>query len=167
MDQLINQNLEERERTRAALAHKLEVLESRLRESIDNVREAVRHSTDVSYQVKKRPWWMFGLSIVVGCAVGRMLSSAGNDPADIRGTADRKNAAPDAQRVGIIKGAAIGTIASITSELARHAIPAIVRRVESSWQNKSTGQDVRNYNYSQSVSSLRGVRESMRSDAAI
>jgi ElaB/YqjD/DUF883 family membrane-anchored ribosome-binding protein len=152
MDQLINQNLAEREQTRAALTHKLDVLESRLRESIDNVREAVRHSTDVPYQVKKRPWWMFGLSVLVGCAVGRMLGSGGNKIPRIQSSTDNVAREQYTQRVGVIKGATIGTMASIISELARHVIPALMRRIESSWQDKSTGEDVRKH---PNVSALR------------
>ena len=65
MDSLFNQNLENREETRAALTHKLESLEVRLREGVENVKEAVKRSTDVPYQVNKRPWQMFGLSVAV------------------------------------------------------------------------------------------------------
>jgi ElaB/YqjD/DUF883 family membrane-anchored ribosome-binding protein len=152
MDQLINQNLAEREQTRAALTHKLEVLESRLRESIEDVRQAIRRSTDVSYQVGKRPWWTFGLSVLLGCVLGRMLSGGAKIPTRQIG---KNNIAPDqyTQRVGVIKGATIGTMASVISELARHVIPAIVRRLESSWQDKSTEGDMRKHG--SNVSALR------------
>ena len=91
MDPLINQNLENREETRAALSHKLESLELRLRESVENVKEAVKRSTDVPYQVSKRPWQMFGLSVAVGCAFGRLF---GNGRADARAGDSRAKSRP-------------------------------------------------------------------------
>src|SRR5262250_955480 len=81
MDQFINQNLEDREQTRAALTHKLEALELRLRDSIGKVKTTVRRSTDVPYQVRQRPWTMFGISMLLGCAVGRLT---GGKHADIQ-----------------------------------------------------------------------------------
>ena len=118
MDPLINQNLENREETRAALTHKLESLELRLRESVENVKEAVKRSTDVPYQVNKRPWQMFGLSVAVGCAVGRLFGNGNAEvrPGDSRSkarpvSADNdtiRNADPYPQQLSVVKGATIG-----------------------------------------------------------
>ena len=152
MDPLVNQNLEQnlenREETRAALTHKLEALELRLRESVENVKEAVKRSTDVPYQVNKRPWQMFGLSVAVGCAVGRLFS---NGRAEV-GTGDSRkkarpvsadkgtirNADPYPQQLSVIKGATIGAIASILSELARQVGPTLLAQLEHYSQNKPT-----------------------------
>jgi len=148
MDPLINQNLENREETRAALTHKLEALELRLRESVENVKEAVKRSTDVPYQVNKRPWQMFGLSIAVGCAVGRLFSngSAKGGPGDSHSkarpvSADNgsiRNGDPHAQQLSIVKGATIGAIASILSELARQVGPTLLAQLEHYSKNKPT-----------------------------
>ena len=149
MDPLINQNLENREETRAALTHKLEALELRLRESVENVKEAVKRSTDVPYQVNKRPWQMFGLSVALGCGLGRLLS---NGRAEVR-TGDSRSQArplrtangtirnggdPHAQQLSIVKGATIGAIASILSELARQVGPTLLAQLEHYSQNKPT-----------------------------
>jgi hypothetical protein len=146
MDPLINQNLENREETRAALTHKLEALELRLRESVESVKEAVKRSTDVPYQVNKRPWQMFGLSIAVGCAVGRLLSngSAESRPGDSRSkarpvsaeTGTIRNGDPYPQQLSVIKGATIGAVATILSELARQVIPTFLAQLENYSQNK-------------------------------
>lgn len=150
MDPLINQNLENREETRAALTHKLEALELRLRESVGHVKEAVKRSTDVPYQVNKRPWQMFGLSVAVGCAVGRLLSngSAEGGPGDSRSKARPagaengtiRNANPYPQQLSVIKGATIGAMATILSELARQVIPTFLAQLENSSQNKPAGE---------------------------
>jgi hypothetical protein len=150
MDPLINQNLENREETRAALTHKLESLEVRLRESVENVKEAVKRSTDVPYQVNKRPWQMFGLSVAVGCAVGRLFSngSAEVGPGDGRSTArpvsadngNIRNAEPSPQQLSIVKGATIGAIASILSELARQVGPTLLAQLEHYSKNKPTSE---------------------------
>ena len=149
MDPLINQNLENREETRAALTHKLEALELRLRESVENVKEAVKRSMDVPYQVNKRPWQMFGLSVALGCGLGRLLS---NGRAEVR-TGDSRSQArplraangtirnggdPHAQQLSIVKGATIGAIASILSELARQVGPTLLAQLEHYSQNKPT-----------------------------
>ena len=118
MDPLITQNLENREETRAALTHKLESLEVRLRESVENVKEAVKRSTDVPYQVNKRPWQMFGLSVAVGCAVGRLfgngraevgLKASRSKPRPVSANNDTiRNADPYPQQLSVVKGATIG-----------------------------------------------------------
>jgi len=140
MDQLINQNLEQREQTRAALAQKLELLQTRLEDSIEQVKTAVRRTTDVKYQVSKHPWLMIGLAILAGRILGGMLG--GGRRVRKRG-ASRKNVPADdyTQQRSVVKGATIGAITSLTSELARHAIPALVRRMETSWQNKPSGSE--------------------------
>ena len=150
MDPLINENLENREETRAALTHKLEALELRLRESVENVKEAVKRSTDVPYQVNKRPWQMFGLSVALGCGLGRLLS---NGKAEVRTGDSRsqarplraandtiRNGDPHAQQLSIVKGATIGAIASILSELARQVGPTLLAQLEHYSKNKPTSE---------------------------
>ena len=138
MDQLINQNLEERERTRAALARKIELAESRLRENIDEVRSAVRHSLDWRYQVNKRPWALLGVSLLVGVALGAKAGSR-RQRARYRAALSNNNvlADPSARHNGVVRTAIIGVIASLTSDLARHIIPTIVKRLEDRWPAES------------------------------
>ena len=148
MDPLINQNLENREETRAALTHKLEALELRLRESVENVKEAVKRSTDVPYQVNKRPWQMFGLSVALGCGLGRLLSNgrakvrtgdSRSQARPLRAANDTiRNGDPHAQQLSIVKGATIGAIASILSELARQVGPTLLAQLEHYSKNKPT-----------------------------
>ena len=154
MDPLFNQNLEQnlenREETRAALSNKLEALELRLRESVENVKEAVKRSTDVPYQVNKRPWQMFGLSVAVGCAVGRLF---GNGHAEVGLRASRskprpvsanndtiRNSDPYPQQLSVVKGATIGAVATILSDLARQVVPTFLAQLENYSQNKPTSE---------------------------
>jgi hypothetical protein len=138
MDQLINQNLEERERTRAALAHKIELAESRLRENIDEVRIAVRHSLDWRYQLNKRPWAMLGVSLLVGAALGAKGASSRRQRARYRAALSNNVLAdPSGRQIGVIRTAIIGAIASVASEVARHIIPTIVKRLEERWPAQS------------------------------
>ena len=142
MDQFINQNLENRAETRAALTHKLEALEMRLRESVDNVKDAVKRSADLPYQVNKRPWQMVGLSVALGCGLGRLLShdnpGVRNPKAKTVSAANGtlSNGDANAQELSVIKGATIGAMASILSELARHAIPTLLAQLENYSQDK-------------------------------
>jgi len=137
MDQLINQNLEERERTRAALARKLELLESRLRENIEDVRNAVRHSLDWRYQLNKRPWAMLGASLLIGAGLGAKVNSRRQRARYRAALSNNVLAEPAARQIGVIRTAIIGAIASVTSEAARHIIPTIVKRLEERWPAQS------------------------------
>ncbi|HEY7166043.1 MAG TPA: hypothetical protein VIB79_15850 [Candidatus Binatia bacterium] len=136
MDQLINQNLEQREQTRAALAQKLELLQARLENSVEQVKTAVRRTTDVKYHVSRHPWLMIGLAILAGRILGGVV---GGRPRRHR-QVSRQNYATRQQR-SVVKGAVIGAITSLTSEFARQAIPTLVRRMEGSWQNKPGGSE--------------------------
>ena len=160
MDQLINQNLEEREQTRAALTHKLETLELRLRDSIDKVRETVKKSVDVPYQVKQRPWTMFGLSMLLGCAAGRLATWKGAEfrrsdtAAKLTKTVEQGIDSVDqmvrkignvdyTNQLSVVKGATLGAMASLLSELARRAVPTFLAQVEKYSQSKMNGQPLK------------------------
>jgi ElaB/YqjD/DUF883 family membrane-anchored ribosome-binding protein len=160
MDQLINQNLEEREQTRAALTHKLETLELRLRDSIDKVKETIKKSVDVPYQVKQRPWTMFGLSLLLGCAAGRLATRKGTEPrrsdtaAKLTKTVEQGIDSVDqmvrkignvdyTNQLSVVKGATLGAMASLLSELARRAVPTFLAQVEKYSQSKTNGQPLK------------------------
>jgi hypothetical protein len=160
MDPIINQNLEEREQTRAALTQKLETLELRLRDSIDKVKDTIKKSADVPYQVRQRPWTMFGLSMFLGCAVGRMatcksaetprsetaakLSRTVEQGIDSVDQMVRKIGSVDyANQLSIVKGATIGAMASLLSELARRVVPTFLAQVEKYAQGKADPEYVK------------------------
>src|SRR5262245_6544896 len=121
MDQFINQNLENREEARAALVQKVDLLEARLRDSAENVKRAVKRGTDLSYQVNKRPWEMFGIAVAVGCVIGRLTSgrsarrgnvtrgpAPGGKDIVVRAAENGRmlgSADPYAQQVSVLKGA--------------------------------------------------------------
>ena len=155
MDPLIDQNLKDRAETRAALTHKLETLELRLRKSVENVKEAVKRSTDVPYQVNKRPWQMFGLSVLLGCGLARFLSNNRNNRVDVRSRGMASSASATngtittngdqyAQQLSIIKGATIGAMATVISELARHAVPSLLAYLKNFSQDKTDDGSLNN-----------------------
>ncbi len=86
--------------TRSAMTEKLEMLEERAQETVD----AVKHTFDLNYQVKQRPWVMFGASLLVGYMLGRRrsgnLSSA----------------------IASIKGAAVGAVISNLGNMVKQAL---------------------------------------------
>jgi len=53
--------------SRSAITEKLAILEDRVQETVDGV----KHTVDLHYQVKQRPWLMFGGSLLVGYTLGR------------------------------------------------------------------------------------------------
>lgn len=64
--------------TRSAITEKLAILEDRVQETV----ETVKHTFDLHYQVKQRPWVMFGGSLLVGYMLGGRsgVSSKTADP---------------------------------------------------------------------------------------
>ena len=156
-NQDIERNLADREQTRKALARKLETLETRMRDNIEHVKESVRHSTDLKYQVAQRPWLMFGLAVVLGSVAGRLFmgnrqsssARAGSRVEDIIRTGSdstRKNfdalAAPInldqyARQLSAIKNASLGALTSIVAELARYVVPAILTQIDKYSKSKN------------------------------
>ena len=53
--------------TRSAIAEKLTVLEERVQETVDGV----KRTFDLHYQVRQRPWLLFGGSLLVGYMLGQ------------------------------------------------------------------------------------------------
>lgn len=162
MDQLNNQDLErnfrDREQTRTALAHKLETLETRMRNNIEQVKESVRRSTDLRYHVDKRPWTMVGLSVVLGVVAGRLLipqrqqSFAERSRSEVedlirkgsettrksfQALAENINLDQYAQHWGVIKKASLGVLASLAGEFARQVMPAILSQIDSYSKGKT------------------------------
>jgi len=117
---------------------------------VNNARQAVKRVTDLPYQVKTRPWKMLGLALAVGSVIGR-LSSRSRPGVNARDSGSRRltargaeniiaratengrmigSADACAQQVSVLKGATLGVIATIISEVARNAIPPLLARVE-------------------------------------
>jgi hypothetical protein len=59
--------------TRSAITEKLAILGDRVEETVDGV----KHTFDLHYQVKQRPWLMFGGSLLVGYMLGRRGNVSG------------------------------------------------------------------------------------------
>lgn len=75
MDQRTSDVRQDIEDTRAAMTEKIELLEERVRETVEGAKTKVKHAVDLSYHVEQRPWQMMGLSIVTGYLLGRMTAS--------------------------------------------------------------------------------------------
>ena len=161
MDQLNNQDLErnfrDREQTRTALARKLETLETRMRDNVEQVKESVRRSTDLRYHVDNRPWTMLGLSVVVGVVAARLLiperrSFVGRSRYEVedllrRGSdstrkslqalAENIDLDQYAQHWGVIKKAALGVLASVAGQFARQVVPSILSQIDNFAKEKN------------------------------
>src|SRR5687767_9330559 len=74
MDQSTGDVQQNRERTRAANTEKIELLEESVRDRVEGAKMAVKQSVDFRYHVNRRPWQVFGLSVVASYFVGRMMS---------------------------------------------------------------------------------------------
>ena len=162
----IERNFKDREQIRKALAQKVEMLETRMRDNVAEIKESVRNSTDLKYQVGQRPWVMFGLSVLLGSVVGRLLlgnrqSSVARSRPEVE---DIIRKGSDSTRAGFenssaninldqygkhlseLKNAAVGALTSIFVQLARHVVPVIVTQIEKiskSWSFNSTTEKVR------------------------
>ena len=121
--------------TRSALTEKLVVLGDRVQETVDGV----KHTFDLHYQVKQRPWLMFGGSLLVGYALGRR--GAPRTSAD-RSNAPSSNAQPQKSIVSelsnqfkdelsTIKGAAFGAVISTLWAMVKQILPQPDRQIDS------------------------------------
>jgi hypothetical protein len=130
-----------------------------MQDNIERVKEAVRNSTDLKYQVRKRPWVMFGLSVLLGSVAGRLFMSrrqsvsarSRSEIEDIvRNASDstRKSfeslAENNAKHFGVIKNAAIGAMTSVAAEVTRRAVPAIITRIDRYSKSKNFNSATKN-----------------------
>ena len=149
-NQDIERNLQDREQTRKALALKLETLETRMRDNIEKVKQSVRNSTDLKYQVGKRPWVMFGLAIMVGSVAGRILMGnrrsatvrsrprvednirKGSDSiwTSMGKLATNMNLDQYSKHWSGLKDASMGAVASIATEVTRQLVSAVLTQFD-------------------------------------
>jgi hypothetical protein len=119
--------------TRAAIAEKLTILEARVQATV----ETVKHTFDLRYQVKQRPWLMVGAALLVGHALGRRARLA-STPTDVPSTPSahpqpRQNIVREVQQqvrddLATIKGAACGAVISTLWAMAKQVLLAPPRR---------------------------------------
>jgi hypothetical protein len=120
--------------TRSALSEKLVDLGDRVQDTVDGV----RHTFDLRYQVKQRPWLMFGGSLLVGYALGRLGAPRTSD------TSNARSSNPQPQKsiasaisnqftdeISTIKGAAFGAVISTLWAMAKQLLPQPDRQIDS------------------------------------
>ncbi|MGE0826808.1 MAG: hypothetical protein AB7G75_34980 [Candidatus Binatia bacterium] len=64
------------ETTRKALTDKIEMLETRTQETVENTKTKIKQTFDLSYHVNQRPWAMMGVAVAVGYALQRLNAPA-------------------------------------------------------------------------------------------
>ena len=121
--------------TRSAIAEKLAILEDRVQETVDTV----RHSVDLHYQVKQRPWLMMFGSLLVGYTLGRR-GGGPSAPADMsRELPARAQPLPIMasevtnhvkDSLATIKAAAVGAVISTVWAMAKQALLPASRQVD-------------------------------------
>jgi hypothetical protein len=121
--------------TSSAITEKLGILEHRVQETVD----AVKHTFDLHYQVKHRPWLMLGGSLLVGYTLGRRggLSSPTADmssepssharPPQSIASAIRHQIKDD---LATIKGAAFGVVISTLWAMAKQVLLPPARQID-------------------------------------
>ena len=114
--------------TRSALTVKLSNLEERVQDTVAEV----KHTFDLRYQVKLRPWQMFGGALLVGYMLGRRR---GGSSAPLISTGSLSQAQPQPGMVKdlrnqfqselvTLKGAALGAVVSTLWAMAKQALLA-------------------------------------------
>jgi len=112
--------------TCSAITEKLAVLEERVQETVDGV----KHTFDLRYQVKQRPWLMLGASVLAGFMLGTRGGSS-NVTDDTRESfshvqpqlgmiADVRNQFKN--EIATIKGAAFGAVISTLWAMAKQVL---------------------------------------------
>jgi hypothetical protein len=113
--------------TRSAITEKLEILEDRVQETV----ETVKHTFDLHYQVKQRPWLMVGASLLVGYTLGRRggVSRTRADAQPQQSIVDevRNQVKGD---LAAIKGAAFGAVMSTLWAMAKQVLLPPARQID-------------------------------------
>jgi hypothetical protein len=125
--------------------------------NIEQVKESVRHSTDLKYQVGKRPWVMLGLSVVLGGVAARLFmgnrqslsarsrwqvedilhKASGAPSKNFKTLAENINLDRYGKNFSVIKNASIGAMTSMAVELARRVVPAILTKIDNYSRSKN------------------------------
>ena len=128
-----------------------------MHDNIEQVKESVRHSTDLKYQVGKRPWVMFGLSVLLGSVAGRLfmgnrVSLNARSRSEVEDILHNASAAPSksfktlaeninldryGKHFSVVKNASIGAMTSLAVELARRVVPAILTQIDNYSKSKN------------------------------
>ena len=121
------------EETSAAITEKLAILGDRVQETADTV----KHTFDLPYQVRQRPWLMVGGSLLVGYALGcrngvsrtmAHMSTALLGQAPQRMASEVKNQVED--DVSSIKRAAVGALMGTLWAMAKQVLVPTSRPIE-------------------------------------
>lgn len=113
MDQSTHEIQREREYTRAALTEKIDLLEERVRDT----KQAIKQKLDYRYQTEKQPWKMLAASVTLGFLVGKTFRSA---PARRPLPARQTHGAEIAQK-STLKGAIVGAVVPMLMEFVKSA----------------------------------------------
>lgn len=122
--------------TRLAITEKLGILENRAQEAVDGV----KHAFDLQYQVKQRPWLMFGGAVLVGYLLGPQgggSSATADTSSDPFAHAQPQQSIVSEVRnqvendLATIKGAAFGAVISTLWAMAKQVLPQSVRPIDS------------------------------------
>lgn len=136
---LIRQDIKQ---TRAALSDKLHRLESEVRDTAHEARELVedkiehvRETISLSHQVNERPWTFFAGAIVLGAAVGHLLSRVAQH--EQTGPMLAHRVAPLLEtELKMLKGAAFTMVVAMMRDVARETVkPVVTEMVENALQS--------------------------------
>jgi ElaB/YqjD/DUF883 family membrane-anchored ribosome-binding protein len=139
MDQDAYDAQQDREQAREALTQKIELLEERVRGSVEEARAAVKQKLRFSYHVDRRPWQMLGLSVLTGFVIGRAVGRDRGRRFYPEGPSawpesknPRRRAEPDHNGTSAIKGAVAGIVTSVAVQLFKEGLAAAASTVKSS-----------------------------------
>jgi hypothetical protein len=113
--------------TRSAITEKLAILEERVQATV----ETVKHTFDLHYQVKQRPWAIFGGSLVVGFMLGRRGGvSSTTSYAQPRQSIVSEVRNQIKNDLATIKGAAFGAVISTLWAMAKQVLLPPARQID-------------------------------------
>jgi hypothetical protein len=151
------------------MTEKFEMLEERVRDTVEDAKNTVKRSVDLRYHVAQRPWKMVGMSIAAGYVLGRLtfrpstmartrgVSSYGPNKASEFATASPYKAASTVNgepkksanileeykdELAILKGAAVGALVSVIQNLIKQVVPAVASRVKKTASSDQPGNEV-------------------------
>jgi ElaB/YqjD/DUF883 family membrane-anchored ribosome-binding protein len=130
-----------REETRAALTEKIEMLEQRVRDSVEDAAAAVKRTVDIDYQINHHPWRTLGLSLFFGYVAGSIFparSKTKNHLAkEFVQPRQRLERFENGDEISIIKAAMVGAMTGLIHDIVKEGVPVLASYLNEKAKNSN------------------------------
>lgn len=137
-----------REETRAALTEKIEMLEQRVRDSVEEATATVKRTVDIDYQINHHPWRVLGLSLLFGYVAGLMLPARIETKNRLAKKFVQARQRPEraiegfdnGDEISVIKAAMVGAMTGLIRDIVREGLPVLASYLNEKAKSTNLGR---------------------------